>query len=66
MTVSSAIMIVVYFVNVSTLYPHVMILSPVGENLLFTILYTSFGVWPSDHYMPLQRFTMGHMPGFPR
>jgi hypothetical protein len=24
--------------------------------------YTSFGVWPRDHYMPLQRFTMGHMP----
>jgi hypothetical protein len=33
------------------------------ENLLFAILYTSFGVWPRDHYMPLQRFTMGHMPG---
>jgi hypothetical protein len=25
--------------------------------------YTSFGVWPRDHYMPLQRFTMGRMPG---
>jgi hypothetical protein len=32
------------------------------ENLLFAILYTSFGVWPRDHYMPLQRFTMGRMP----
>jgi hypothetical protein len=31
---------------------------------LFAILYTSFGVWPSDHYMPLQRSTMGHMLGF--
>jgi hypothetical protein len=27
------------------------------ENLLFAILYTSFGVWPTDHYMPLQRLT---------
>jgi hypothetical protein len=25
----------------------------------FSILYTSFGVWPRDHYMPLQRFTTG-------
>jgi hypothetical protein len=25
---------------------------------------TSLGVWPRDHNMPLQRFTMGHMPGF--
>jgi hypothetical protein len=25
--------------------------------------YTSFGVWPRDHYMLLQRFTMGRMPG---
>jgi hypothetical protein len=23
--------------------------------------YTSYGVWPRDHYMPLQRFTMGRM-----
>jgi hypothetical protein len=34
------------------------------ENLLFTILYASFGVWPRDHYMPLQRFNMGRMLGF--
>jgi hypothetical protein len=25
--------------------------------------YTSFGVWPRDHYMSLQRFTMDHMSG---
>jgi hypothetical protein len=25
--------------------------------------YTSFGVWLRDHYMPLQRFAMGRMPG---
>jgi hypothetical protein len=35
----------------------------VTRNLPFTIFYTSFGVWSRDHYMPLQRFTMGHMPG---
>jgi hypothetical protein len=23
------------------------------ENLLYAILYTSFGVWLRDHYMPL-------------
>jgi hypothetical protein len=58
-------MTVVYFAKVSALYPLVVISSLHGrlENLLFTILYTSFGVWPRDHYMPLQRFTMGHMPG---
>jgi hypothetical protein len=33
------------------------------ENLLFAILDTSVGVWPRDHYMSIQRFTMGHMPG---
>jgi hypothetical protein len=32
------------------------------ENLLFAILDTSVGVWPRDHYMSIQRFTMGHMP----
>jgi hypothetical protein len=25
--------------------------------------YTSFGVWPRDHYMLLQRFTIGRMLG---
>jgi hypothetical protein len=33
------------------------------ENVLFAILYTFFGVWTRDHYMPLQRFIMGHMLG---
>jgi hypothetical protein len=28
--------------------------------------YTFFGVWPKDHYMTLQRFTMGCMPGLPK
>jgi hypothetical protein len=42
-----------------TLYPRVVISSPAKrlENLLFAILYTSFGVWPRDHYMSLQRPT---------
>jgi hypothetical protein len=59
------IMIVVHFTKVSALYPQVVISSLVKrlENLLFAIFYTSFGVWPSDHYMLLQRFTMGCMPG---
>jgi hypothetical protein len=29
----------------------------------FSHSYTSFGVWPRDHYMSLQRFTTGRMPG---
>jgi hypothetical protein len=33
------------------------------EKPLFCHSYTFFHVWPRDHYMPLQRFTMGHMPG---
>jgi hypothetical protein len=59
-------MIVVHFAKVSTLYPHIVISSLIGrlENLLFAIFYTSFGVWPRDHYMPLQMFTMGRMPSF--
>jgi hypothetical protein len=54
-------MIVVHFAKVSALYPQDMISSLYGwlENLLFTILYTSFRVWPRDHYMPLQRSTTG-------
>jgi hypothetical protein len=53
-------MIVVHFVKVSTLYPRVVILSLIErlENLIFAILYTSFGVWPRYHYMSLQRFTI--------
>jgi hypothetical protein len=54
-------MIVIHFAKVSTLYPRVVISSLRGrlENLLFAILYTSFGVWPRDHYMSLQRSTTG-------
>jgi hypothetical protein len=59
-------MIVVLFAKVSALYVCVVISSLAKrlENLLFAILYTSFGVWLKDHYMLLQRFTMGHMLGF--
>jgi hypothetical protein len=58
-------MIVVHFAKVSVLYPRVVISSLAErlENLLFAILHTVFGVWSRDHYMPLQMFTMGHMPG---
>jgi hypothetical protein len=65
MIVSSAIMIVVLFAKVSALYPW-WVISSLAKwlgNLLFAILYISFGVRPKDHYMPLQRFTIGHMPG---
>jgi hypothetical protein len=60
-TASSTIMIVVHFAKGSALYPRIVILSLVGrlENLIFTILYTFFGVWPRDHYMLLQRSTTG-------
>jgi hypothetical protein len=55
-------MIVVYFAKVSTLYPQVVILSLAKrlEKPPFAIL-TVFGVWSRDHYMSLQRFTMGRM-----
>jgi hypothetical protein len=58
-------MTVVYFANVSTLYPWVVISSLAKwlEKPSFYHCYTFFGVWPGDHYMPLQRYTMGHMPG---
>jgi hypothetical protein len=32
------------------------------EKPSFCHSYTSFSVWPRDHYMSLQRFTMGHKP----
>jgi hypothetical protein len=59
-----AIMIVIHFAKVSTLYPRVVISSLAKrlEKPPFCHSYTSFGVWPRDHYMPLQRFTMGRMP----
>jgi hypothetical protein len=59
-------MIVVHSAEVSTLYPRIVILSLIRwlENLLFAILYTSYGVWFKDHYMPLQRLTLVHMTCF--
>jgi hypothetical protein len=58
-------MIVVHFAKVSALYPRVVISSLAKrlEKPPFCHSYTSFGVWPRDHYMPLQRFTMGRMLG---
>jgi hypothetical protein len=49
-----------------TLYPRVVISSLAKrlENLLFAILYTSFSVWPRDHYMPLQRLTPDRLSCF--
>jgi hypothetical protein len=54
-------MIVVHSVKISTLYPRVVI-SSLAKRLYkspFCHSYTSFGVWPRDHYMPLQRPTTG-------
>jgi hypothetical protein len=47
------------------MHPRIVISSLIRrlENVFFAILYTCFGVWPRDHYMLLQRFTMGRMPG---
>jgi hypothetical protein len=58
-------MTVVHFTKVSTIYPQVVISSLAKrlEKPLFCHSYTSFDVWPRDHYMSLQRFTMGRMPG---
>jgi hypothetical protein len=58
-------MTVVYFVKVSTMYPR-LVISSLAKRLKkppFCHSYTSFGVWPRDHYIPLQRFTMGRMLG---
>jgi hypothetical protein len=59
------VMIVVHFAKVSALYPHIVISSLAKrlEKPPFCHSYTSFGVWPKDHYMPLQRLTTGRMPG---
>jgi hypothetical protein len=60
-----AIMTVVRSAKISNLYPRVVI-SLLAKRLQkppFCHSYTFIGVWPRDHYMPLQRFTMGHMPG---
>jgi hypothetical protein len=58
-------MTVVDIAKVSTLYPRVVISSLAKwlEKPPFCHSYTSFGVWPRDHYMSLERFTMTHMPG---
>jgi hypothetical protein len=59
-------MIVVHFAKVNTLYSCVVILLLIErlENLLFTILYTSFGAWPRDHYMPLQKLALVYVSCF--
>jgi hypothetical protein len=59
-------MIVIQFAKVSTLYPRLVISSLAKrlEKPPFCHSYTSFGVWSRDHYMLLQRFTMGRMPSF--
>jgi hypothetical protein len=59
-------MIVVHFAKVSAMYPCVVIssLAKQLENLLFAILYTSFGEWPRDHYMSLRRLTPDRMSCF--
>jgi hypothetical protein len=51
-------MTIVHLVKDSTLYPGVVI-----SSLAKRLEKPPFGVWPRDHYMPLQRFTMGRMPG---
>jgi hypothetical protein len=58
-------MTVVHFAKVSALYPRVVIssLDKRLEKPPFCHSYISFGAWPTDDYMPLQRFTMGRMPG---
>jgi hypothetical protein len=58
-------MTVVHFAKVSVLYPWVVISSLAKwlEKPPFCRSYTSFGVWSRDHYMSLQKFTMGRMPG---
>jgi hypothetical protein len=58
-------MTVVHFAKVSTLYLRVVISSLAKrlEKPPFCHSYTSLGVWHRDHYMSLQRFTMGRMPG---
>jgi hypothetical protein len=58
-------MTVIHFAKESTLYPQVVIssLAKRQEKPHFCHSYTSFGVWPRDHYMSLQRFTMARMLG---
>jgi hypothetical protein len=58
-------MTVIHFAKVSTLYPRVVIssLAKLLEKPPFCHSYTSFGAWPRYHYMLLQKFTIGRMPG---
>jgi hypothetical protein len=65
-TISMTVMTVIHFAKVSALYPQVVISSLAKrlEKPPFCHSYTSFGALPRDHYMSLQRFTMGHMPSF--
>jgi hypothetical protein len=59
-------MTVVHFAKVSALYPRVVIslLAKRLDKPPFYHSYTSLGVWSRDHYMLLQRFTMGRIPSF--
>jgi hypothetical protein len=52
---------VIHITKVSALHPWVVISSLAKrlEKPPFCHSYTSFGVWPRDHYMLLQRFTIG-------
>jgi hypothetical protein len=58
-------MTIVHHAKLSALYPRVVILSQAKrlDKPPFCHSYTSFGAWPIDHYMSLQGFTMGRMPG---
>jgi hypothetical protein len=58
-------MTAVHFAKVSAMYPRVVISSLAKrlEKPPSCHSYTFFGVSPRDRYMPLQRFTMGRMPG---
>jgi hypothetical protein len=60
------VMVVVHFAKVIVMYPLVVISSLAKrlEKPPFCHSYTSFGACLRDHYMSVERFTMGHMPSF--
>jgi hypothetical protein len=62
-TMSPAVIIDVHFVEVYALYPRVVISSPFDDlktsMLPCPLKHKHIGVWPGDHYMPLQKFTPG-------
>jgi hypothetical protein len=62
-TISTTVMTVLHFAKISTLHPRVVISSLAKriEKPSFYHSYTSFGVESRDHYMSLQRLTMGRM-----